>query len=354
MLPDGTLEPFDWQFVMPFKHWSVEGPEGMAFPGSPRQKRQNTAPVTITTAMEYVDESLRNFQAYRIPSPNPNIRDRFLFPYIRYLNEGTTFLCRETKEIYKVEHVYRDATGARTGEATLSTESGRFLKTTDRLVAMHGEKNSIHFMHAWPKSMPQLYEWNQETGGLAEDGRPFTDTITWSVQRSEPGSLGTQPFAGTRELGPRFREYIIDEQDNCDYVRMVAGQVFDNIIQFDIWAQTPLLTAILTEWFNQFMDLHRWVFLYNGVQKIYFLKQLSDALTTRWRNDIVSSSVQYYFRTENLVNRRIRRIKDISLQIETLDTQEIITPTGKIIDPAGCIDPSGIIVTSMLDSTGQA
>lgn len=353
MLPDGTLEPFDWQFTTPFSQWQTSEPVGDSFGASPRQRRQNTEIISIRKAMEFIDEVLRNYQGSKI---NVDLsKGRIFLPYAVYLAEGTEFECIDTKEIYKVTHVFKKKKNP-TGEVLVSSGTGRVLKQTDRLRAVHGEKNSVNFMHAYPQSAPLVYEWNKETGQLVEDGRPWTDTITWRVIRSEPGSLGKDPFGTPKELRPRFRDFVYDEKDpSCDYVTMILGQLFDTIIQFDIWTQTPERGQMLAEWFNDFLELHRWVLMYNGVQTLYFWRQQPDALSTRWRNDIVSTSLQWYFRTEKNIHRKIRKISDISLEMDVLTHGEhTAIQTAPAADPYGCVEPTGIKVTSeLIDGSGK-
>jgi hypothetical protein len=348
MLPDGTLESFDMVFAQPFVNQEEAGPEGTTFPGSARQKRQSSA--DVLRAMAFMDESLRDYQGYRIPvRGNPN---RFQFPYAVYLEKGHQFENIDTGEVFVVEEVIKDEKGQKTGDVILSSGSGRLPEIWDRLRPV--PKNRVRFFHAFPKALSDTYKFDEDAR-LVQVNKPWTDTITWRVERQEPGSLGRAPFTGTRETKPRHREFVQEDGKDCDcdYVRAISGQLFDTVVQFDIWAQSNHRAVILLEWFTSFFELYRWVWKYNGVKEILFWRQTADALVTRWRNDIVSRSLQLYFQTERLHSHRIRKLQDIEVTVDVLTHGEHLLTPASVVDPTGCVDPTGRIPVGLVDGVGE-
>lgn len=345
MLPDGTLETWDMRFAMAFRSIDLDEPEGTSYPGSPRQKRLKDA--NIITAMDYVDESLAQYQGYWTPidiEGTTTPRVQFRFP--AYLDVADTFTCIDTGLVYTVKSVFRDETGVKTGEAII--EGAAPLEIWNRLIPDY----RLIFTHSHPKSLAQPYKFDDDTN-LEQVDEPWTDHITWLTIRREPGSMGREPFGDPREQKPRHREFVIDDRLDCDYSQQILGQQFDNIIQFDIWAQTNKRASFLIEWFHDFMIKHVWVWKLNGVKDIYYWQQTSDALVTRWRNDIVHRTVQWYFQTERLSHTSIRRLREIDVTFDVLTHGENLVEPTTIVDPSGCVDPTSKILFEILDGSGE-
>jgi hypothetical protein len=298
--------------------------------------------------MAFMDESLQDYQGYRIPvRGNPR---RFQFPYAVYLEKGHRFDNIDTGEAFVVEEVVKDADGKKSGDVILSSGSGTIPEIWDRL--RPAPENRVRFLHAYPKTLSESYKFDENTN-LQQVNKPWTDTITWMVIRQEPGTLGRAPFTGTRETKPRHREYVPEEGKDCDYVRAIQGQLFDSIVQFDIWAQTNHRAVVLLDWFTSFFELYRWVWKYNGVKEILFWRQTADALVTRWRNDIVSRSIQLYFQTERLHSHRIRKLRDIEVIVDVLTHGEHFLTPEATVDPTGCVDPTGQVPVGLVDGIGE-
>ncbi len=170
--------------------------------------------------------------------------------------------------------------------------------------------------------------------------------------RTQPGSLSEKPFQGVKETKPRFREFKLDSGSNCDYLHHVGGQLFDSIVQFDFWAKTNHEASFMLNWFIRFFELHRWVWKWNGVKEILFWRQTDDAIVTRWRNDIVSRSLQLYFQTERLYSHPVRRLRDIEVCVDVLTHGEHLIEKETVVDPTGCVDPTGQVPVNLIDGPG--
>jgi len=345
MLPDGTLESFDMRFAMAFRSLPLNEPEGTSYPGAPRQKRLSSA--NVIKAMDYVDESLGQYQGYWKPIEIEGTnRPRVHMPFAIYLDVNDTYQCIETGLTYTIVDVFRNKDGLKTGEIVL--EGAGPLNIWDRLIPDH----RLVFTHSFPKALAQPYKFDDDTN-LEQVDKPWTDHITWLLIRREPGSLGRAPFADPREQKPRHREFIVDDRLDCDYAQQVEGQQFDNILQFDIWAQTNKRASFIAEWFHDFMIKHVWVWKLNGVKDVYYWQQTADALVTRWRNDIVNRTVQWYVQTERLSHTSIRRLREIDVTFDVLTHGEENVAAATIADPSGCVDPTAKISFEIVDGPGE-
>ena len=356
MLPDGSLERFDMAFTNVFRFPGSDasdverewGADSFDMPGAKRQKRLR-GNVDIPQAMNLINEAMADFQGYAVPVRGNEMRYRL--PYATYLEKGDILDNIDTRAEWIVKEVFRNEDGDATGEVIFYTDLSVPKGEWDRLRPR--ERGRIRFAKAWPKSLNSTYVFNNE-GNLKQEDGPWTDTITWQIVRRQPGGVAKDPFSSPREVKPKFREFQFFADDSCDYVQATNGQVFDTIVQFDIWAKTNIRASILVEWFHDFMDLYRWVFMLNGVKQIWYWRQTADALVTRWRNDIVSQSVQFFFQTERLAHHAIRRIRDIEVCVEALThVGETLQPQSSGINPTGCVDPTGQISVALTDGPGM-
>jgi hypothetical protein len=366
MLPDGTLESWDMLTALGFRNEddvTIGKPVSLTFPSHPMQKRAGAA--DVHEAMSFIAESLLDNQGYFIPvRGNAN---RLWFPYALspLLNRGDQYVNINTGETYAVKEVFevedvRQGQKRKTGEVILTDFRGA--TAVPRSHHRLRPKNHLRFMHSFPKTLAQPYQFDPPTStgevqltttkNQGGDRAPWTDTITWAIIRREPGGL-RKPFEDPRETKPRHRELLkFVEIDNCDYLHSIEGQFFDNVVQFDIWTQTNERAERLATWFQDFLERYLWVWKYNGVKEILFWQQNADAIVTRWRNDIVSRSIQVYFQTERLRNYPVRRIVDISVSVDVLTRGEHLQPVPTVVDPTACVDPTAVIPIELLDGPG--
>jgi hypothetical protein len=357
MLSDGTLESWDMIIAQPFRHQIGPVSEGgmrvsgTTFP-SERQKRVGKA--DIPEALTFLAESLLDNQGYHL-----NVRgnaNRVRFPFAVQLAVGDLYDSIDTGAVYTVKEVFRDSrTGDKTGEVILSDEHGA--------TAVPGQwhrlrpRDHIRFMHSFPKVLSEPYKFapsEDDDTNLKQGVGIWHDTITWSVIRREPGGL-RRPFEDPRQLKAQHHEYLqSSDLDNCDYFHAVEGQLFDNIVQFDLWATTNERAESLATWFQDFFERYRWVWKYNGVKEILFWQQNSDSVVSRWRNDIVNRSIQLYFQTERLRTFPIRRIVDVEIAVDVLSRGEHLKRPASVVDPSGCIDVTARVPVELIDGPGIA
>lgn len=366
MLADGTLESWDMLVAKPF-----QVPEFHAISHSFSTTRQRRAilpqqkSVDVPQAILFLAESLFDNQGYFLPVVG-NV-DRIKIPFSALqISTGDIYDNIDTGEEYKVLEVITDPdTNDPTGEIILSDANGD--AASPKIWNRIRPRKHIRFMDAFPKTYAEPYKFDateESDTNLKRGIGPWTDTITWHTVRKEAGGM-KKPFTDPRQTKPQKHEFVsTPEHDDSDYWHVIEGQVFDTIVQFDLWAQTNRRAEWLAAWFQDFFERYRWVWKYNGVKEILYWQQNADALVTRWRNDIVSRSIQLYFQTERLATYPIRRITDITLAVDVLTggehletkTTKIvgtkIHPTGVVLDASGIIDPTGIMTVAVIDGPG--
>ena len=184
--------------------------------------------------------------------------------------------------------------------------------------------------------MPQCSDNNGPEGSSK---RVVERAITWGVVRKEPGTAGGPPFSGTQELRARPREFVAVFDNNIKkyvgsaspnflekYGRLakfvkVYGQVFDNLVQYNIWTRSNYDAEVLTEWFENYMDDFRGMFREAGINQMHFDRRVRDDTLMQRNNGYHLRSILYYIRTERIKIQTILPIRRIDLNIWNDDLQ---------------------------------
>ena len=149
----------------------------------------------------------------------------------------------------------------------------------------------VSIIPAFPDTESKPYEFTEEGHLQTVDTATWTDTITYSIIREEPGSLEGKMFAGgVREMKPRFRE----ERDGVRH----KGMWIDTEVRFDFWTKSNKSSEQLRVWFKDFYMKYYWLMEKNGIQRIQWTWSGKSENVSRWRNDIVHRSSVYHMRTE--------------------------------------------------------
>lgn len=317
MRSDGLLERFDELIdVVPMRH---------------KDATRRAASASLATLFSYMEEALQYYQGFYQPHPRSGWTG--YFPYAWYLKEGMEVLNTTIGDRYTIKEVAKDTKGLPTGLVVM--EGNVEPEPTHRL--RFRREDSLIFMHAFPKTFAKTYDF--EGGGLlaTEKAEPWRDTITFMVIRKEPGGMGGKPFEQPREVRPQPRiaeDYIPD----LGYTVSFTSQEFDCLIQLDCWSKTNATAEKLVAWFELFMEVYRGVFIYNGLKQVLYWQRTADALVTRWRDDIVNRTLQYFTRIENVTYRVDRKVNEIAAAFG-LWTGEL-PPLGAIFG-SGWVYPTG-------------
>lgn len=165
--------------------------------------------------------------------------------------------------------------------------------------------------------------------------------ITWGIVRKEPGTMSGTPFSGTQEIKPRIREFLaifnnyatqwvigsseskIQDLGELSYYVKIAGQAFDNLVQYNIWSKSNYEVEERTEWFEEYMDSYRGMFREAGIVQTVFNRRVRDDTLVAMRNGYHVRSVLYYVRTERVHVENISPIKRIDLKINVNDLRSL-------------------------------
>jgi hypothetical protein len=180
---------------------------------------------------------------------------------------------------------------------------------------------ALDFVPAYPQYLVD----QPLTGAVKVAPQAPDEAIAWSIIRSEPGSLSGEAFGQPRELCPRVREElipnpygVIDPSGGISSGIQTWGQITESIIQFDCFAESNFEAERLVTWFMGRMKDHTPTYIKYGVQKMYFWRRLRDEFIQRFRNDIISRSVQYYVRTEEVSVINVPLIKRIDIALDNI------------------------------------
>lgn len=290
------------------------------YPNDKREKADRNATLDDVTSFIYL--SLIDFQGKFIQDTQNSWW--VTFPNVWEISVGDIIKNISTGESYKVSQFV--------DEAAKKVELSGFSPPGSSDTLEIEESNSIRFTPAYPPKEVTLQDWR--------------DTITYKVSKRQPGSISPHPFEQKKEIKPRLRE-IIRDKDNPGHHIFVQGQWFDNLIQFDCWAQTNHKADQLISWFEDFLFKYTWVWKKNGVQEILYWERTIDETITKWKNNIVNRTLFYYFRTEKITVIRTNEYSQIDLQISVSPgAWGVITPSG--LAPSGIteIEDQGLVVPS--------
>ena len=259
--PSKRLESFDEKPIL----WSLS-----------LENRQADRSASLDDVTTYIYQSLIDYQG---KWESTAIGEWTInFPYARDLRAGNEIRNITTGEVYTIDSVVDEQQHTVRLSGTISPQLGERLELAD--------ENMVNLVSAYSQTHAEPETWR--------------DTITYKVDRREPGTIQAHPFEGRKEIKPRIRQ-IITDPDYPDFHIKILGQWFDNMIKFDCWSVTNKGADSLISWFEDFLFRYTWVWKKNGVQEILYMSRSMDEEVTRWRDDIVNRTLYYYFRTEKII-----------------------------------------------------
>jgi len=314
MRTDGSLERFDELDLAANNPQAVNAAQITRG----RVRSGQNAVSSLRDFYSLIEEALKLHQTYFVREEERPWTLCFPFARPESLREGMEIRNTTKGVVYDVENVRIGSNGRPTGVVVL--RGSLTPDTYDRLT--FADENYVRFVSGFPRSNSQSFQFDEDHN-LKEDPAPWVDTITYLLDRREPASSDRKPFSTVTEGKKRHRYEFPDPMDEGKTIQ-VFGQRWDNLIQFDTWSKTMEGARELVDWFVTFMDIWTGVLKWNGVQEILYWQQMSDRLATRWRNDIVNHSVQYYVRTETLWQSTYRVLNEAFVML----SREPADPTG--------------------------
>ncbi len=294
-----------------------------------RRKSRTEGVLSMSETMELISNLLRKYQLTFVPNKtNKNI---VVFPFcLIEPKKGDKIRNLDTQEIYTVDQIIKNpTTGQWNGVVQLDLVNPPSIELRHTLEYLNFDRY-VRFDHESPSSIPNHISANTE--GIIKSPPPIAPTITWSLQRVEPGSIG-KPFDARKELKPRLRESTKDPFVT-GYTVEIWGQWFDNIVQFESWSNDNRMSERLIRWFEQFLRLYTGYIRQRGISNLFFWRRDPDDVKTTWRQVFAVRSSQWYFRTEELEAVYLRDILkvDISVGYEAELTSRLLNEPKYIAD----------------------
>lgn len=285
-----------------------------------RQRRANYLG-TIQEHMDLLAEALRDYQSYHQVDEEA---DPWCvsFPNAVYLKEGDPIKNLATDEVYTVKEVLDEDFGTTRLEGNVAPKSYNRLRLD--------KENLIEFTHAFPRSFANSHGVDS-TQELSDIPKTPNDSIRWTVTRSMQGThRNNQPFSVRGLNTPNMETFR--NPDNPDEYASIATSKFNTIIEFQMWTKTNSRSESLLNWFEQFMELSRWILELFGGSNIHYWERNQDREVYRFRNDMTFRSVDYLFIHERLHWQLHRPLRDVDLEIETATaSQTLEVPTDDIL-----------------------
>lgn len=247
-------------------------------------------------AMLMIDILLQKYEAeYR---PNEIDETLLCFPYL-FMEppQGAEIRNKTTGEVYLVTDTIKNPlTNKWEGLVRISANTPPNRDHNEKLEILR-EDLRVRFTAEYPLSLGNESETNQ---GHISDAGPIRPTVVYTLMQKEPGSINGQPFSPQKQYKPMYREQLKSQFEPGRTVE-VSAQWFDLLVQFECYTTDNYSADLLADWFEEFMRQYTWVLKYNGVQEILFWQRLRDAAVAKWRQDLISRTVQYFFRIEDLL-----------------------------------------------------
>lgn len=243
------------------------------------------------------------------------------FPFAWYLDRGMKIYNDTTRAQYDVVAVnkipYTATSGYKVLLPSVVLTGGEMPKSTDRL--RFDDDHYLHYVPEEVRSFAGNAQYNNEQRDVAG---VFRDTITYELIRRENGSIGAKPFGSSRERAPRLREQRIDNVSNQSL--SFLGQCYDNLAQFNCYTTDTTRADSLADYFEQFVKLWTPSIVLNSASRLWFWGRGRDVIDTTGRNAVTARSLQYYFRTEEVMVQTDYLIQSVSLAVQTVSTNDLL------------------------------
>jgi len=214
-------------------------------------------------------------------------------------DEGTRMINTTTNEVYVIEDIVSNPKTKRwEGLVRISSTTPPDKNLLHKLKFID-IKDRVRFTQEFSAPL-QIPQGSQQSVNETEiDAGPMIPTVTWALIREEPGTFGREPFGPQKLYKGRPRE-LLKDPDNPGHSIDVRVQTFDNLVQFDCWTTDNFASNKLANWFKKFLSLYIPILKRNGVQEMLFWQRLRDSAVTKWRQDLISRTLQYFVRTEDI------------------------------------------------------
>lgn len=279
----------------------------------------------VSDFLDILGLCLKGYQSY-FTLVSPGLDDSLLhFPFAWYLDEGNRIFNATTGAEYTVSKM-ETKIGENVARLTSSTNA-KLPDKEDILLFDFDQAQSLNYIHSYPNADDvNRYYTDEEVLRNAQEG--FSDTIAYRVKSTVPSEI-----KGTAGHSPRRMRHPEGEIDpETGLLQHVLMEQFDSLVTLQCWTKTTERSGRLARWLKAFMSRYRSIFMVNGVQYISFVRQGSEYNATRWRNDIVGTTLVYLVRTQEHTLVLGEQFKGFTASLQLLNSftgEQVITSNNK-------------------------
>ena len=262
--------------------------------------------------MSMMKTLVKSFEAqYEAHTKDKNL---LLFPNL-FLepDQGTQIRNESTNEIYEITDTIKNPiTGVWEGLVRISSITPPSVLKEERLEILSNNR-LVRFSQEFTSPIGVEAQTADE---LQKDVGPIRPTIVHALIKKEPGSVGKDLFGPQKQVKPMHKE-VVNNPKFVGRAVMVNIMRYDYLVEFNCFTTDPRSSELLVDWFERFVRQNTWVLKLNGVNEILFFQRLRDGAVTKWRQDLISRTVQYALRIEEILPVVTRNIRKIDRVINT-------------------------------------
>jgi hypothetical protein len=125
-----------------------------------------------------------------------------------------------------------------------------------------------------------------------------------------------------KEVKPRYRTTIIHPDNPEEFIEL-KGQIFECLVEFDIFSQTAEEADTLVEELDDFILTYKGFFKMKGVQEILFHCQYEDQAISDFKFPIAFRPIQYIIRFEKITPIFLSQIQEMAIDAEIAPQAQI-------------------------------
>jgi hypothetical protein len=258
-------------------------------------------------------------------------------------------LAGSSGKIYTVQHVPIDVNG-RLWNLSVLLDAAPTLSEKLTWIGDARDRNLIDFRAEYGSP-------DTPTAGEATDGDVGTayrkilrPTITYLLLRKEPYTIRGAPFSGSKELKPRIREYVYD-QDLPQRVLEILAQRMENLIRFTCLHPRAETADALAHWFERCINRQIASVRANGIHELLFWSSRTVERRNKTGDDAAAQEVSYYVVTEEIDIKEVSSLRRINVTINAApaNNSDSIYLTGEGFPEPGWLAP----LTGVTDESGN-
>ena len=174
----------------------------------------------------------------------------------------------------------------------------------------------------------KLIEFTQDYSGLEDNISGAR--ITFKLFSRKPG-VWQQAKTGmaSRDTIRRARHSILrkisKDPERPGLSIFTHGSVFDNVVQFTIYAVSNEAADETAVWFEDLMEDWRWLWQGCGIQRVEYLERLEDMTLISDQKKVAVRRLQYFIRTERLKETQEFSLRTLMAELSLINRDTSVT-----------------------------